>query len=263
MCTVPTTFLTGRRPLPYIHAKRRKTKLFQGPSFCIRMVNYSHAHNWVIRVHALSPINRSLDAWPPGHWPSWISSIPASAYTTWPRGHFPELHTSRQGGARAPLFPKLASIPCPLCHQGLVEQILAGMTTICPRHRPLLIHDLSLGLLEKPDPRRTNYQNRQSSCTSETWFLIFSFFSLSQYFKQRPCFSPTQTTSSCDQNFWRIVILNEKGRTASLVKTITLPCCPGSVFREALLLNCHFQSSLRPQHISGGRGGILMEGDKE
>lgn len=205
-------------------------KTFQILNLCAFMVNYSHAHNWVIRVHALSPINRSLDAWPPGHWPSWISSLPASAYTAWPCGRFPELHTSRQGGARALLFPKLASIPCPLCHQGLVEQILAGMTTIRPRHRPLLIHNLSLDLLEKPDPLCTNYHNRLSSCIRQTWFFYSSFFfkitfSLSQYFKLRSCFSPTQSTSLCDLNFWRIVILNEKGRTASLVKTIELPRC--------------------------------------
>lgn len=48
--------------------------------------------------------------------------------------------------------------------------------------------------------------------------------------------------------------LNGKGWTAGLVKTIEWPPEPAG---KALLLNCHFQSAVPPQHISVGQGRVV------
>lgn len=116
------------------------------------------------------------------------------------------------------------------------------MTTIRPRHKPLLIHNLSLGLLEKPDPLRTNYHNRLSPC-------IRLHFCL---FKQRSYFSPTSSTSLCDLNFQRTVILNEKRWSWKPRENDRIAPLLGLVLQGSVLVKLPFPIS-RPAatHIRG------------
>lgn len=91
---------------------------------------HARAHNWTIRVHGLSPIDRSLDAWPHGHWPSWISSLPASAYTAWPVWLLPRAAHITTRRSKSPIVPP--SWPAYLVHS-VIRDLLSKYSQVWPQ----------------------------------------------------------------------------------------------------------------------------------
>lgn len=162
------------------------------------MVNYSRAHNWTIRVHGLSPINRSLDAWPHGHWPSWISSLPASAYTAWPLRLLPRAAHITTRRSKSPIVPP--SWPAYLVHS-VIRDLLSKYSQVWPQSA------LDTGPSLFATSAQAYWRNLIHFVQMTTDFLLHERDLIRIFFLSFPALY-----QSAHQTFQRIAILNEKCR---------------------------------------------------